>query len=172
MSFYEPCGFTESKDFSPAPRVGRLVGLSVGLLSNRKRNADRLLEFVAEILASQHGIASSIVDEKEAMSLPAPEAQLRSMAERVEALVVAVGDCGSCSATTVMDAIAAERFGLPAVPIVTEQFRSGAEMVASIQGADDFPIAYVEHPIATLDDDGLRERAQRAVDQVVAILTA
>ena len=70
-----------------------------------------------------------------------------------------------------MDAVAAERYGLPAVPIVTEAFRSGAEVVASIQGATGFPIAYVEHPIATLDDDELRARARIAVDGVIGILT-
>jgi len=169
--FYEPCGTETAKDFSGAPRVARLQGTTIALLSNQKRNADRLLELVAQLLLDEHGIGATVVDKKEAMSLPAPDDQLRDLARRAEALVVAVGDCGSCSATSVMDAVAAERLGLPAVPIVTGQFQSGADMVATIQGATGFPMAYVEHPIATLDEDGLRERARAAVEQIVAILT-
>lgn len=168
--FFDPAGVRVVKEFSQAPRLSGLAGTSVALLSNRKRNADALLERIGEILRVEHGVSAVLVEAKDAMSLPAPESQLAGIASRVEAVVVAVGDCGSCSATSVMDAIAAERIGVPAVPIVTEQFRSGAEMVSSIQGAEGFPIAYVEHPIATLDKDGIQDRARAAVAEIVRIL--
>ena len=168
---YDPTGSQAAHVYQAAPRVRSLAGTTVALLSNQKRNADILLGHVADLLQQEHGVTATILDAKVAMSMPAPADQLRSLAGRAEVLVTAVGDCGSCSATSVMDAIAAEAYGIPSVPIVTEQFRSGAEMVTEIQGAEGFPIAFVEHPIATLDDAQLRDRARVAVGRIVDILT-
>lgn len=171
LFFYDPTGTARDHSYTAAPRVRSLTGVTVALLSNQKRNADALLGHIAELLRDEHGATATLIDVKEMMSRPAPDDQLQSLAGRAEVLVTAVGDCGSCSATSVMDAIKAESFGIPSVPVVTEQFRSGAEMVSEIQGAPGFPMAIVEHPIATLDDAQLRERAASAVEQIVRILT-
>jgi len=169
-TFYDPAGSSDERSFTPAPRPRGTQGATVALLSNQKRNADKLLAAIDRILREEHGVATTMTEVKTAMSLPAPADQLHSLAQRADALIVAVGDCGSCSATSVMDAIAAERFGIPAVPIVTDSFRIGAETVAEIQGAPGFPVAYVQHPIATLSDDEITARARDAVAAAMRIL--
>lgn len=168
--FYDPTGEAAERSFHPAPRVPAVAGATVALLDNGKRDADRFLRHLAAVLQEEYGVAATVGDRKETTALPAPAEQLRALGEQASALVVAMGDCGSCSATSVMDALAAERLGIPAVPIVTEAFRSGAEMVAVLHGAPGYPAAFVAHPIATVDDAGLRERARVAAAEVVRIL--
>lgn len=67
------------------------------------------------------------------------------------------------------DAIAAEQHDIPGVAICTEPFRVGAAQLATMRGAEGFRFAVVKHPLGSLDDDGLWERAEEALPQVVSI---
>lgn len=168
--FYDPTGEAAERSFAPAPRVTSIAGTTIALLDNGKLDADRFLGHLATVLREEHGVAATVGDRKETTALPAPADQLTALGGQASALIVAMGDCGSCSATSVMDAIAAERLGIPAVPIVTDAFRAGAEMVAMLHGAPGYPAAFVAHPIATVDDEGLRTRARVAANEIVRIL--
>ena len=74
-----------------------------------------------------------------------------------------------------LDAIALERRGIPAVPIGVQQlvFTTGKGM-ARIQGAPDFPIAVVTHLMGALesieDPKVIEEMADQAIPQVENIL--
>lgn len=68
------------------------------------------------------------------------------------------------------DAILFESHGVPAVPIITEPFVPSARAIAGQHGRPDFPHVAVRHPITSLDDDELRERARQAAPQVADIL--
>lgn len=74
-----------------APRVARLDGLRLGLLDNRKGNADLLLARVAERLAPE-GVGVSLRLEKRIFSRPATPEQVRRIAEHSDAVVLALGD--------------------------------------------------------------------------------
>lgn len=65
----------------------------------------------------------------------------------------------------------AELAGTPAVAICTDQFRQGAQAVARMRGLADYRFAVVDHPLGVLDEARLAERADQALDQVVAIAT-
>lgn len=65
----------------------------------------------------------------------------------------------------------AELAGTPAVAICTDQFRQGAQAVARMRGVAGYRFAVVDHPLGVLDDDGLAQRADQALDQIVAIAT-
>ena len=66
------------------------------------------------------------------------------------------------------DAIIFEKLGVPAVPIITKPFRPTAAAIAKLNGLDDYTCAVVDHPITSLDDAELRQRALLAADQVEA----
>ena len=51
----DPTGQTPQTGFAHAPRLGGLDGLRIGLLSNGKVNADRLLRMTAEHFVANHG---------------------------------------------------------------------------------------------------------------------
>lgn len=68
------------------------------------------------------------------------------------------------------DSVLFERAGVPSVPIITEPFVPTAEAILKMHGVPDMPFVAVPHPITSLSDDDLRERARQAAPQVEAIL--
>ncbi len=68
------------------------------------------------------------------------------------------------------DAILFEDNGVAAVPIITEPFVPSAKAIANQHGRPDFPHVAVRHPITSLDEDELRERARQAAPRVADIL--
>ncbi len=74
-----------------APRAAQLDGLRLGLLDNRKGNADLLLARLAERMAPAGAVVSLRV-EKRIFSRPATPEQLSRLAEHSDAVVLAIGD--------------------------------------------------------------------------------
>ena len=68
------------------------------------------------------------------------------------------------------DSILFEQQGIPSVPIITEPFRPTAEALYKAQGISGYQYVAVEHPITSLDQNELRERARFAAPLVEAAL--
>ncbi|MGQ4808865.1 hypothetical protein NKDENANG_02258 [Candidatus Entotheonellaceae bacterium PAL068K] len=64
-----------------------------------------------------------------------------------------------------------EKAGTPAVAICTDIFIETSRAMASMWGAEDYPLIFTSHPIAHLTREQLRQRAEEMLDQVVAVLT-
>jgi hypothetical protein len=76
-----------------ALRPDSLDGLSIGLLSNGKVNADRLLEMTCEVLGRMYNLGKVIRAVKPAgASKPVCEKQLHALANSCNVLLTAVGD--------------------------------------------------------------------------------
>lgn len=75
-----------------APRPDDLSGKSVGLLANGKRNADRFLDILADLLAERYSLKEVVVRNKGDASSPAPDAMLDELAQLCDAVIVGVGD--------------------------------------------------------------------------------
>jgi hypothetical protein len=88
----DPKGNLNQPQRSHAPRLGTFEGLTIGLLSNQKVNADVLLNEVATLFAEEHGCKALTLVEKHNTSLPADPALLRDLSERADFLIVAAGD--------------------------------------------------------------------------------
>ena len=69
------------------------------------------------------------------------------------------------------DAIEAERRGIPAVAVLTDQFERSARVVAKSHGLPNYPVAIIGHPVANDSDEALRLKAETAVRQIVPLLT-
>ena len=67
--------------------------------------------------------------------------------------------------------MSAEKLGLPAVAIITDRFEASARAMAEANGLADYPFAVIAHPIAGNTDEELREKAGRAVEAIVPLLT-
>lgn len=74
----------------------------------------------------------------------------------------------SCS---VHDGIELEDRGVPCVPVHTEVFMNSAAAHALAFGRPGFASVPIRHPIAGLDPDSVRERAEEVVDRIAAVLT-
>jgi hypothetical protein len=75
----------------------------------------------------------------------------------------------SCS---VHDVVRFEKAGVPAVNIGTDAFIDEAVEQSRLLGMPDYEMVWLPHPVATLDEDGVRELSRRTADRVVAMLTS
>ncbi len=69
-----------------------------------------------------------------------------------------------------LDAINLEKQGIPAVAVVTEPFIPTAKAMAELNGMPGYPFVVVPHPIGSLDEAALRERAELVLERIEALL--
>ncbi|HVQ76543.1 MAG TPA: hypothetical protein VMT79_13540 [Candidatus Binatia bacterium] len=67
--------------------------------------------------------------------------------------------------------MSAEKLGIPAVAVITDRFEGSARAMAEANGRADYPFAVIAHPIAGNGSDELRDKAERAVEALVPLLT-
>ncbi len=65
----------------------------------------------------------------------------------------------------------AERLGVPATSIMTEEFVTAADLMARVLGADGLAFAVIAHPISSASPEDLASAANEAADVCAAQLT-
>jgi hypothetical protein len=70
----------------------------------------------------------------------------------------------------VADGTIFERKGIQTAAILTDTFRRPGDAMARVQGFADYRYAVITHPISSLNQAQVRERAEQALPQVLAIL--
>ena len=78
--------------FDGAPRLPSMAGMRLGIIDDSKRNADVLLEELAEVLRARYEISGVQWHRKPSASRPADPAEVAILARSCDAVVVAVGD--------------------------------------------------------------------------------
>jgi hypothetical protein len=71
----------------------------------------------------------------------------------------------------VLDAIGAEKMGIPAAAVITAAFIPTARAAAKLGGIPGYPCAVIAHPIASDTEEALRAKAEQIVHQCVTILS-
>lgn len=153
-------------------RLRALSGANIALFSNNKRNSDHFLEGVGEHIATSAGAMVSEVFYKPVATSPA-EDSLYEQLEEYDAVLIAYGDCGSCSSWTIHDAIQLEKAGVPTVVYCSDAFTGLGQYEAENQECPGLPIIEFEHPIADLAPEDVRtDRVTDAVcEETVQALT-
>lgn len=77
---------------SGAPRLATLAGKRIGLLDNRKGNADHLLRAIATRLQTQYGAADVVMRQKATYSRQAQPEILEELARDTDFVIAAIGD--------------------------------------------------------------------------------
>ncbi|HEY2505563.1 MAG TPA: UGSC family (seleno)protein [Streptosporangiaceae bacterium] len=155
-----------------AARPASLAGLRVGLLLNTKRNAEPFVAEVGRLLADQFGVQVTVARQKPNIVETAPQEMFDDLRTGSDVVVTGVGDCGSCSASAVADALKFEAAGIPAAAIVSDAFIVTADAMASLRGAVGYRYATTPHPVANLTEDGVQARAAQVVPAIVELLLA
>lgn len=124
------------------------------LFNNTKPGADIILEYLCEILEKE------IIRVNKPAGAPATDKQLKKAAEG-EIVILALGDCGSCSSWVILDAIRLEKLGIPTISICSDSFSDFAHELAGAHGAKNLNIICVEHPIAGTSDHEIREKTMK-----------
>lgn len=88
----DPTGDPTPTGFGAAPRLVSVNGLRIGLFSNGKVNADRLLRYTAEVFERQADCRIVIDSGKRNASRIAEPQVLERIANDVDFLITAVGD--------------------------------------------------------------------------------
>ncbi len=78
--------------FNGAPRLASLAGTRLGLIDDSKRNADVLLEELANLLRTRYEISTVKWLRKPSASRPADPDALRELVEECDSVIVAIGD--------------------------------------------------------------------------------
>ena len=91
MIVLDPTANSETQPNQLAPRLSSLQGRKLGVLDNRKANADRLFDLVGAILRERYAAEVVVRCQKPDFSRPAPESMLRELRD-CEAVITGVGD--------------------------------------------------------------------------------
>ena len=78
--------------FDGAPRLASLAGTRLGIIDDSKRNADVLLEELADLLRTRYEISDVKWHRKPSASRPADPSAIRELAEECDSVIIAIGD--------------------------------------------------------------------------------
>jgi hypothetical protein len=150
-----------------APRIDTLAGKTLGLWNNAKLNAAKLLEFMRTELEKEFSfrVLRGVYNPGRIM-----EPEEWGDIDACDVVILANGDCGSCSTSGIANAIELEKRGIPTLLVSTPPFREAVKISAQLRGMPTIPWAVVDHPIASLGDEDLRARAVAAVSQFPTLM--
>lgn len=155
--------------FPLAPRLTTLNGKVIGLYNNNKLNSVRLMEMIAEELSKDYSFKTK----------PGFYYAFRLMEDQewgdvaeCDAVILANGDCGACSSSGMANAVDLEKRGIPCLLISTPPFFDAVKTMAGVCGMSDIKWSVVEHPIGSMEEGPLRERALVATQQFKDIILA
>jgi hypothetical protein len=150
---------------TPPARLTTLDGKAIGLYSNTKLNATAVLELAAEIISERFSPAKFVlVEGRTGMGHDMSDDE--HWREPVDVALVAIGDCGGCSAGSLLASIWLEKKGVPALALCTQPFTPALSALARIHGRPDKEWARIPHPFGSVDDATLRERAEFFVNEL------
>lgn len=145
-----------------SPRLDTLQGKVLGLWNNDKLNAAKLLELIRIELEKRWSfeVVRGVYDPGNLMP-----ADGWGDVGKCDAVILANGDCGACSTSGIVNAIELEKRGIPTLLVSTPPFTEAVRTSAELRGMPAIRWAVVDHPVASLDEDELRERAIAAAKQ-------
>jgi|GEM_PF-795613 len=91
-------------------------------------------------------------------------------AGQVDAAIVGLGTCGSCTTFTIKDAVTVEEHEKPVVAIVCEEFTVHAHNVARHVGHSDMNVLVLPYPLEARAAEELQQIAHEYYPKVLALL--
>lgn len=156
-----PLGKTDSTEVEVNPIPQRIE--SIALVDNTKPGADILLEKIKKNIS-----ASEFFTIKTPAGAPATEEQIKKA--QADLVILALGDCGSCTTWLIFNAIKLEKQGIPSISVCSDIFASFGRVLAHSYGCRDLRIVEVEHPLAGQPKEIILDKAGTAVNQIKKLL--
>jgi hypothetical protein len=127
-----------------SPRLDSLAGKTIGVIWNGRPPGDALFELTLKILQQDYGVKRGPILKKPYLGNIATEENFQEILDKCDAVITGVGDCGSCTSASVLDAITMERRGIPAAMVGAERLaNTTGRGMARIQGLPDFPLIVI-----------------------------
>jgi len=92
--------------------------------------------------------------------------------DEVDAGIVGLGTCGSCTSFSVQDAVTLESHSKPSVVVVTSEFETHARNMASFLGHAGLEVLVLPYPLEARPDDELRAIAAEYYPKALELLGA
>lgn len=147
----------------------------VGVLANSQPGSRHFVEWLADALQVLVPSATFACDDKglspAGSSMVMDEEELLAVVDRFDAVALAYGHCGGCTAATVRDAVAIARRGIPVVALVVPRFAEQARLVARAAGMAEVPVHVLPGPMTQLPFEARAFAARDAAPQVLDLLT-
>ncbi|MDE3075220.1 MAG: hypothetical protein KGJ86_07300, partial [Chloroflexota bacterium] len=151
-----------------AARLPRLEGAVLGVIDNRRPNADIFLARLVELLQSRYQFREIVLRRKPSVTEAAPF--LDEMAERCDAVVNAMVDHGACMAWSPADSANLERLGTPTATICSADVIDLCRDELRALGLESLSVIGAE-PTAEIVPEAVPRCADAVLDSVVRVLT-
>ncbi len=135
---------------APTFRLDRpLTGLTIGLRTDRAWRSWQLIASRWEELLRRDGAETIAVETGAQIGDPgsSDRKHIDELAATVDAAIVGLGTCGSCTTFTIKDSVAIEAAGRPVVAVVCEEFVVHARNVARHVGHGDLSVLVLPYPL-------------------------
>ncbi len=135
----------------------------ISFIDNTKPNADIILKTI------QANINIHSIKSNKPAGAPITPDQFEH-AKKGDVIILALGDCGSCTTWLILDAINFEREEKPTICICTHKFAHYARSLANAYGAGNLRIIEINHPIAGLKEDEVIAKTRKIIPQIKELL--
>jgi len=157
----DPLGDSEINNIKISP-IPQIIN-KITFFDNTKPNADFILDTIKKSLNIE------AVDTQKPAGAPANEPQIKE-AKKGDVVIMALGDCGSCTTWVILDAIRLEKDGIPVICICTHKFADYGRSLAKAQGIQDLRIIEIQHPIAGLKKNEIELKTEKIIPEVNKML--
>ena len=164
IEVFVPVASAEFRDIGLARR-GEVRTL--GFLWNDKPNGDILLRTLERLLKEELGVSNTIFRKKPFASSSAPEDVIEELSGKSDLVILAVGDCGSCTSWLIHDAVELEKRGTPTVSILTDEFSSLGKMEAQALSMPRLPTVIIPHPVGGIKEREVEDKAKKALGEIL-----
>ncbi|MCX7138172.1 MAG: hypothetical protein NTW47_16435 [Proteobacteria bacterium] len=89
---YDPTAPRLERDVPAQQVLAGLAGKVVGFIDNAKPNFNYLVDDIAELLMSKHGVSRVLKRQKRSASVPAPDELIKEFAEQCDLVITGSGD--------------------------------------------------------------------------------
>ena len=147
---------------APTFRLDRpLAGLTIGLRTDRAWRSWQLIASRWEELLQRDGASTIAVETGAQIGDPASSDRkhIDELATSVDAAIVGLGTCGSCTTFTIKDSVAIEQHERPVVAVVCEEFVVHAHNVARHVGHGDLKVLVLPYPLEARPAEELEQIA-------------
>jgi hypothetical protein len=96
--------------------------------------------------------------------------EIEELAGQVDAAIIGLGTCGSCTTFTIKDAVTVEQHEKPVVAVVCEEFTVHAHNVARHVGHSEMKVLVVPYPLEARPAEELEQIARDYYPKVLELL--
>ena len=158
---------------APTFRLERpIAGLTIGLRTDRAWRSWQLISTIWDGYLRRDGAQTVAVETGAQIGQPASSdrKQIDEFAGQVDAAIVGLGTCGSCTTFTIKDAVTVEEHEKPVVAVVCEEFTVHAHNVARHVGHSGMNVLVLPYPLEARPAKELRQIAQEYYPKVLELL--